>query len=63
MLLRVAQDDVVSFKNNNKWLLHHPTESLIFKDLESTWNEIKNTYLGEFRNLVYGEFPNEKNNI
>ena len=60
ILLRVAQDDVVSFKNNNKWLLHHPTESLIFKDLESTWNEIKNTYLGEFRNLVYGEFPNEK---
>src|SRR5690606_3155982 len=25
MLLKVGKDDTVSFKNNNKWLQHHPT--------------------------------------
>ena len=35
MLLKVANDDIASFKNNNKWLIHHPSESIIFKDLEN----------------------------
>lgn len=59
MLLKVANDDVISFKNNNKWLVHHPGDALIFKDLENVWNEMKTIYNSEFRNLVYGEFPNE----
>lgn len=25
MLLKVANDDIASFKNNNKWLIHHPS--------------------------------------
>lgn len=33
MLLKVAIDDVASFRNNNKWLMHHPKEALIFKEL------------------------------
>ncbi|MFN8266982.1 MAG: nucleotidyl transferase AbiEii/AbiGii toxin family protein [Chitinophagales bacterium] len=60
MLLKVANDDVASFKNNNKWLIHHPTEALIFKDLENVWNELKNTYAGAFKNLVYGQLPEEQ---
>ena len=33
MLLKVANDDVSSFKNNNKWLIHHPKEALIYNKL------------------------------
>ena len=60
MLLKVANDDVASFRNNNKWLNHHPNEALIFKDLESVWNELKIIYNGDFKNLVYGELPKEE---
>lgn len=60
MLLKVANDDVASFKNNNQWLIHHPNEALIFKDLENTWNELKIIYNGDFKNLVYGELPKEE---
>lgn len=59
MLLKVANDDVASFKNNNRWLTHHPKESIIFKDLENVWNELKSIYSGDFKNLVYGELPKE----
>jgi Nucleotidyl transferase AbiEii toxin, Type IV TA system len=58
MLLKVANDDVVSFRNNNQWLIYHPNESLIFRDIDSIWQELKATYNGDFRNLVYGELPN-----
>ncbi len=59
MLLTVAQDDVVSFKNNNRWLAHPPKEALMFRDPERVWNELRATYNGEFRNLVYGDFPRD----
>lgn len=60
MLLKVANDDVTSFKNNNQWLAHHPNEALIFKDLENVWAELKTIYNGDFKNLVYGELPAEE---
>jgi hypothetical protein len=60
MLLKVANDDVASFRNNNQWLSHHPNESLFFSKLEEVWNELKETYNGDFRNLVYGILPEEK---
>jgi hypothetical protein len=60
MLLKVANDDVASFKNNNQWLIYHPNEALIFKDLKNVWNELKTVYIGDFKNLVYGVLPNEK---
>lgn len=60
MLIKVANDDVRSFKNNNQWLVHHPSESLIFRDTENVWNDLKNSYTGDFRNLVYGELPAEQ---
>lgn len=59
MLLRVAGDDVVSFKNNNKWLRNHPVHSLIFEKPEKVWSDLKNVYESDFKNLVYGSFPNE----
>jgi hypothetical protein len=59
MLLKVANDDVASFKNNNQWLAYHPNNALIFRDLEGVWNELKTIYSGDFKNLVYGDFPQE----
>lgn len=60
MLLKVANDDVASFRNNNQWLNYHPSEALIFRDLENIWNELKTIYNGDFKNLVYGELPKEE---
>ncbi|TAF96863.1 MAG: nucleotidyl transferase AbiEii/AbiGii toxin family protein, partial [Bacteroidetes bacterium] len=60
MLLKVANDDVASFRNNNKWLNYHPSEALIFKDLETVWVELKMIYNADFKNLVYGELPKEE---
>lgn len=59
MLLKVAQDDVASFRNNNNWLEKHPNESLFFANLDSTWGQIKGSYSGPFRDLVYGKLPGE----
>jgi hypothetical protein len=59
MLLKVANDDVNSFKNNNTWLRFHPTEALIFAETETVWKELVPTYLGRFQDLVFGDFPKE----
>lgn len=59
MLLTVASDDVISFKNNNKWLLNHPIDAVVFKELDSVWDNLKLTYTTDFKNLVYGDLPNE----
>lgn len=59
MLLRVASDDLVSFKNSNKWLILHPSDAIIFKELGKVWIELKTSYESEFRNLVYGDLPTE----
>jgi hypothetical protein len=49
MLLRVGQDDVISFKNNNTWVASHPSSALIFTQPEETWDKIKNTYRTTFK--------------
>ena len=60
MLIKVANDDVKSFKQSNKWLAYHPNESLIFKDLPSVWMQLDAAYNGSFRDLVYGDFPDSE---
>ncbi len=57
MLLKVAQDDVKSFRNNNLWLNNHPSKALIFKEIEIVWPQLESIYSNEFKNLVYGPFP------
>jgi len=59
MLLRVAKDDVVSFKNNNEWLSNHPATAIIFSETTNTWEKIKDVYTGGFNELVFGELPPE----
>jgi hypothetical protein len=58
MLLKVANDDVSSFKNNNNWLIHHPNEALMFRQLDNVWNELQPIYNDDFRKLVFADFPN-----
>jgi hypothetical protein len=59
MLVKVANDDVASYKNSNEWLAIHPNEAIIFKDVENVWKEVKTAYNGDFKNLVYGILPDE----
>lgn len=59
MLLRVGNDDILSFKNNNKWLVNHPKIAIIFSDTTAVWKKIKTAYLGSFSELVFGELPDE----
>lgn len=59
MLIKVANDDVLSFKNNNYWLEIHPAKSMMFAKTDTLWNELRKIYNNDFRSLVYGHFPNE----
>jgi len=60
MLIKVGNDDVIGFKSNNQWLKIHPKKALIFNKSQETWNLIKQTYLTNFKELVYGDFPKEQ---
>ncbi len=60
MLLKVAQDDVASFRNNNTWLKHHPNDCLFFSDLGSVWKQLSEVYESDFKGLVYGDFPSKE---
>lgn len=57
MMLKVGDDDAISFRNNNQWLIHHPSDAIIFRDLEGVWSKLTPVYNSDFANLVYGEFP------
>ncbi|WP_138485480.1 nucleotidyl transferase AbiEii/AbiGii toxin family protein [Dyadobacter bucti] len=60
MLHKVAQDDETSFRNNNDWLYNPPAKALFFIDLDNIWPQMRGTYNGTFKNLVFGELPDEK---
>jgi len=60
LLLIVASDDIISFKNNNSWLENHPAKAMIYADIENTWSQMRNTYNTTFKELVYGELPTEE---
>lgn len=59
ILLKVASDDIISFKNNNAWLEYHPRNAKIFLDIESIWSILRLTYNEDFKNLVFGNFPKD----
>lgn len=60
MLQKVGNDDIFSFKNNIEWLKDHPVSAVIFNQPKNIWKQLKNTYNNSFKELVYGEFPTEK---
>lgn len=59
LLNKVAQDDVDSYRNDNLWLQNHPNDSWLFKDLDISWNTLKNSYTTNFGELVLGLLPDE----
>lgn len=60
MLLKVANSDISNYKNNNNWLKNHPSKAVVFSECEKVWEELKPVYKEDFRNLVFGDFPDEK---
>lgn len=53
--------DVLSFRSGNEWLKKHPKDALLFNQTEKIWNEeLKGTYNGAFKELVYGELPKDR---
>lgn len=60
MLYKVAKDDELSFRNNKDWLYNAPAQALIFSDLDRVWPELRVTYQGTFKTLVFGELPREE---
>ena len=60
MLLKVAKDDIESYKSNNDWLKNHPKNALVFADRMNVWDEIEPIYKADFGKLVYGELPDAK---
>lgn len=59
MLLRVGNDDMIGYKNNNDWIPEHPSTALIFDKPQETWKQLSTKYNGDFKNLVTGDFPAE----
>ncbi|WP_066222911.1 nucleotidyl transferase AbiEii/AbiGii toxin family protein [Formosa haliotis] len=60
MLTQVKEDDRLSFKSENTWLDYPIFKALIFSDTEQVWSQLKTSYSHEFRMLVYGDLPEEK---
>ncbi|PLW79450.1 hypothetical protein C0585_07730 [Candidatus Woesearchaeota archaeon] len=59
MLCKVGNDDKSGYRTGNEWINNHPAKALIFSDLDETWNQLKEYYSKEFKQLIYGELPNE----
>jgi hypothetical protein len=57
MLHKVARDDQQSFRNNSDWLYIHPSQALVFSDLDRIWPDLVAAYNGAFRTLVFGQLP------
>ncbi len=60
MLMKVGQDDMIGYKNNNAWIPEHPSTALIYAKPQETWEQLKSEYDGNFKDLVTGELPAEK---
>jgi predicted nucleotidyltransferase component of viral defense system len=60
MLIRVGKDDKDKYKNNAEWIDIHPSESIVFSDVEDCWGKISGSYKTSFSEMVYGELPQEK---
>lgn len=57
MLNKVGTDDVISYKNNNDWLKHHPKDALLFVHTAIVWKRLQLTYEGDFKNLIFDANP------
>lgn len=59
MLIKVGNDDMIGYKNNNDWLHEHPSKAIIFDKAQETWKQLSTAYKGDFKDLIIGELPVE----
>lgn len=59
MLIKVGNDDMIGYKNNNDWIPEHPATALIFDEPNETWQQMSSEYNTNFKELVTGELPAE----
>lgn len=59
MLVKVGNDDMIAYKNNNDWISKHPSTALLFAKPQETWMQLSAAYNGNFKDLVTGELPLE----
>ncbi|MCO6486238.1 MAG: nucleotidyl transferase AbiEii/AbiGii toxin family protein [Saprospiraceae bacterium] len=59
MLIKVGNDDMIGYKNNNDWIYEHPSTALIFDKQQETWEQLSTAYNGDFKDLVTGDLPSE----
>ena len=59
MLIKVGNDDMIGYKNNNDWIPEHPSTAIIFDNPQETWKQLSTAYKGDFKDLVTGKLPAE----
>jgi predicted nucleotidyltransferase component of viral defense system len=59
MLMKVGNDDMIGYKNNNEWIPEHPSTALIFDKPNETWVQLSPEYNTNFKDLVTGELPSD----
>lgn len=59
MLIKVGNDDIIGYRNNNDWILEHPSTAIIFDKPQETWEQLSTAYTGDFKDLVTGGLPEE----
>lgn len=59
MLIKVGNDDMIGYRNNNDWIPEHPSTAIIFDKPQETWEQLSTAYKGDFKDLVTGELPAE----
>ncbi|HUX56744.1 MAG TPA: nucleotidyl transferase AbiEii/AbiGii toxin family protein [Bacteroidales bacterium] len=57
---RMYDEDKTKFDDPEKWLQTDYLESPIFTSFDDIWEKVKSTYNTDFKRLVHGEFPSEK---
>lgn len=63
MLIKVGNDDMIGYKNNNYWIPEHPSTALIFEKPQETWKQLSKEYNGNFKDMVTGVLPPENDLI
>jgi len=60
MLVKVGNDDMIGYKNNNDWIPEHPSDAIIFDQARNIWEQLSTAYNNNFKDLVTGELPHER---
>lgn len=59
MLIKVGNDDMIGYKNNNNWIPEHPSTAIIFDKPQEVWAQLSTAYKSGFKDLVTGKLPAE----